>query len=237
MKSAFFNNRVPSVASMKHLSEEHLVSAAKFGNEQAFTELLSRYGEQARCVVWRILRNREDVDDVLQQAFLNSFLHLASFNGESRFSTWLNRVAINAAFGLLRQRRSRPEEPIGCSHPDSASPVAEFPDPTESIEERYYRVERLRRLQIAIQQLSPQLRDLIELRNTHQLPLKEIAIRTGLSLPTVKARLFRARNALRKHVAARCKLFDCSFVVKEHIDTPISVQGRRHTLLKQPSGV
>jgi RNA polymerase sigma-70 factor, ECF subfamily len=82
---------------MKHASDDDLVAHAKLGSDQGFTELWSRHGERMRHVNRGIIRNREDAEDILREAYLKSFLHLVSFNGESQFSTWLNRVAISTA--------------------------------------------------------------------------------------------------------------------------------------------
>jgi RNA polymerase sigma factor (sigma-70 family) len=201
MSSAISSNRIRPIPLLKHVSDDNLVAQAKLGCEQAFAELWSRHGERARHVVWRITRNREDADDVLQEAYLKSFLHLVSFNGHSRFSTWLSRIAINVALMLLRKRRNHPEVFIDNSESDPSAPAMDFPDRSENIESRYFRLERMQQLRMAIQKLPPPLRYVVELQNRDELPLEEIAHRTGISVAAVKSRLVRARATLRELTA------------------------------------
>jgi RNA polymerase sigma factor (sigma-70 family) len=201
MRTVIPSNRIRPIPLMKQMSDDNLVAQAKLGSEQAFTELWSRHGERVRNVVWRITRNREDAEDVLQEAYLKSFLHLISFNGDSQFSTWLSRIAINVALMLLRKRRNHPEIFIDGSDTDSSAPTMDFPDRSESIESRYHRFECMQQLRQAITQLPPALRYVVELQNRDELPLEEIAHRTGISVAAVKSRLVRARATLRELTA------------------------------------
>ena len=103
------------------LGDERLVAAAKMGHTAAFDELCRRHAEKIFHVAHRITRNREDAEDAVQESFLREFIHLKSFDGRSRFSTWLTRIAINSALMSLRKnRRSREipmEKPIESSEP------------------------------------------------------------------------------------------------------------------------
>jgi RNA polymerase sigma-70 factor, ECF subfamily len=198
MSATSRSGRIRSISFLSHLSDDSLVGHAKLGNEQAFIELWSRHGERTRAVVARIIRNREDAEDILQETYLKSFLHLVTFNGESQFATWLTRIAINSAFMLLRKRRNHPEVCIESPESDLPVPVIEFPDRSESVESCYFHAERLHQLRCAIRQLPPELRNAVELQNNDELPLKEIAHRTGVSVVAVKSRLVRARDKLRE---------------------------------------
>jgi RNA polymerase sigma factor (sigma-70 family) len=204
MSSIISRDQFNSNASLKHLSDNDLVAQARVGNEQALTELWSRHGERTHRVVSRIIRNREDAKDILQETYMKVFLHLASFNGESQFSTWLTRIAINSAFMLLRRHRSHQEHFIDSSEPDCSDPVMNLPDRSESIEARLFHSERLQQLRLAVQRLPHSLRYIVELQNHDELTLLEIAQRTGLSVPAVKARLVRARATLRKFTSQEC---------------------------------
>lgn len=201
MRSVLPSDRIRSIPALKHMSDDNLVDQARLGSDQAFTELWSRHGQRVRSVVWRITRNREDAEDVLQEAYLKSFLHLATFNGDSQFSTWLCRIAVNVALMLLRKRRNHPEVFIGRSESDPSALPTDFPDRSESIESRHIRLERMLRFRKAIEKLPPPLRYVVELQNRDELPLEEIAHRTGISVAAVKSRLLRARAALRKLTA------------------------------------
>jgi RNA polymerase sigma-70 factor, ECF subfamily len=198
MSAASRISRIRSISFLSHLSDDNLVAHAKLGSEQAFIELWSRHGEHTRAVVGRIIRNREDAEDILQETYLKSFLHLVTFNGESQFATWLTRIAINSAFMLLRKRRNHPEVFIESSDSDLPVRIMDFPDCSESVESRYCHAERLHLLRRAIEQLPPELRKVVELQNKDELPLKEIAHRTGVSVVAVKSRLVRARDKLRE---------------------------------------
>jgi RNA polymerase sigma factor (sigma-70 family) len=143
MRSIPPSTQVPQGAVLKHPSDELLVSQAKLGDERAFTELWSRHGKKAHSIIWRIVRNRDDAEDILQEVYVKSFLHLVSFNGESRFSTWLSRIAINAALMLLRKRRTHPEAFISGSESSHSAQVIDFADRSENAEMSYLRAERL----------------------------------------------------------------------------------------------
>jgi len=112
------SNRIRAASFPRHLSDESLVLQAKLGSQDAFTELWSRHGERVRILVWRIIRHREDVEDVLQEVYLKSFTRMDSFNGDALFSTWLSSIGINFALMLLRKRRNRPEVLIGSADSD-----------------------------------------------------------------------------------------------------------------------
>jgi RNA polymerase sigma-70 factor, ECF subfamily len=197
MRTALLSNRLRPIPALSHLNDEELVAQAKRGNEQAFTELWGRHGERIRGIVWRIVRNREDTEDLLQEVYLRSFVYLDSFKGDSLFSTWLSRIGINLGLMLLRRRRSHPEVYIETSGSECANPVMELPDRSENIETSYCRKERIDQLRGAIRSLPPPLRCIVELQNRDELSLEEIAYRIGISVSAVKARLARARAALR----------------------------------------
>jgi RNA polymerase sigma factor (sigma-70 family) len=189
------------------LNDERLVAQAKAGSEDALAELWCRHGQRTCGVVRRIVRNQEDVEDVLQDTYLKSFLQLQSFSGEAQFSTWLTRIAINSALMLLRRRRCRPEAYLESSEADPSVALTNLPDTSESIETLYARTELLRQVSRVLQHLPISLRYVVELRCKDDLSLREIALIMGLSEPCVKARLHRARRALRrllpqKHVCA-----------------------------------
>jgi RNA polymerase sigma-70 factor (ECF subfamily) len=180
-------------------SEEHLVDRAKGGDELALVELWARHGKTARSAIWRITNSYEDTEDLLQETFMKSHLHLNQFDERSKFSTWLIRIAINSAFMLIRKRRRRRE--VLLTSYDSADRIADFVDESENIEVSYLRAERVGRLRVAVCGLKPSLRQVVELRHELDLSVEEIADKTGLSIPAVKARLVRARVVLGRALA------------------------------------
>ena len=88
------------------VSDERIVAVAKSGDVAAFDKLCQRHAPKILCMTHRIMRNREDAEDAVQECFLNAFVHLRSFDGRSRFSTWLARIAMNAALMKLRKNRA-----------------------------------------------------------------------------------------------------------------------------------
>jgi RNA polymerase sigma factor (sigma-70 family) len=107
-----------SIAFANHLNDDDLVAATRVGSELAFSEGFSRHCERTCGVVAQIIRNQEDLQDILQKTHIRLLLHLVSFNGEAQLSTWLTHIAINSALCLFRKRRSRPEHFTDTYEPD-----------------------------------------------------------------------------------------------------------------------
>ncbi|MGH9787479.1 MAG: sigma-70 family RNA polymerase sigma factor [Candidatus Acidiferrales bacterium] len=180
-----------------HDGEAALVAAAKDGDREAFSELVRRYEQRIFRLAQNITRNPEDAEDVMQDAFLKAYEHLDSFNGDSRFYTWLVRITVNQALMKLRKRRP--------NHFSLDQPVAgdgeliprEIEDWGPSPERRYAQSELRGILGAAINQLEPAYRIVFWLRDVEELSTEETARLLGLSIPGVKARLSRARFRLR----------------------------------------
>jgi RNA polymerase sigma-70 factor (ECF subfamily) len=199
--STFFSPQsdAAAVSGLRAWSEKQLIAAAKGGERSPFGELCERYMKQVFGVTRRIMPNREDAEDAVQDCFLSAFVHLKDFDGRSRFATWLTRIAINAALMKLRKNRGVQEVPIDEPNP-SFEPIAqrEFrddaPDPEESCSAR----ERRRILKSAISGLRPRARRVVELHQLQEHSLRETAQILGISTTAVKARMFHARVALRR---------------------------------------
>jgi len=183
---------------LQAMSDEKLVAAAKSGDAGAFDELFKRHTPAIFRTTHRITRNREDAEDALQECFLSTFLHLKSFDGKARFSTWLTRIAMNAALMKLRKNRGyrelRTSEPEG---PSELRPELQLADPSPTPEERYAKAEQAAILRDAIAQLRPTIRKTVETQLQGR-SLDETAEVLGVSVTAVKARLFHARAALRQ---------------------------------------
>src|ERR1700688_1235340 len=119
MMSTFFSvqSDAAPVSDLRAWSEEQLIAAAKTGRQAPFGELYKRHMKQVSCVTRRIIRNREDAEDVTQECFLSAFVHLKDFDGRSQFATWLTRIAINAALMNLRKKCGVQEVPIDEPNP------------------------------------------------------------------------------------------------------------------------
>ena len=189
-------------------AEEQLVAAAKGGDEMAFETLFNRHQRRIFVLAFRYTRIREDAEDIVQQTFQNAFVHLQRFEGKSSLSTWLTRIAINQALMLLRSRRGLREVLIGDSSGDEeATPALEPADANPDPEARFLQREKTEILSAAMRQLGPGLRKTIELRELGELSNRDTAAHLGVSIGTVKARVFRARRklakALRRHMRPR----------------------------------
>ena len=179
-------------------SDEKLVQSARSGNKSAFVELWRRHSSTVFRAVYRIVKNREDAEDLAQETFLKAFAHLQSFNGASKFSTWLVRIGINAALGELRRRRSRPEASFDGLNNGDSQRHWEIPDKAIDIEAGLLKSEVIDWMNVAISRLNPSLRTVVEMQQRHEYSHTEIALLANLSVPAVKSRLSRARRALRE---------------------------------------
>ncbi|MFZ0212872.1 MAG: sigma-70 family RNA polymerase sigma factor [Candidatus Acidiferrales bacterium] len=179
-------------------SEAAVVAAAKRGDAQAFEKLVERYEGRIFRLAQNIMQNREDAEDVSQEAFVQAFQHLDKFQGDSRFSTWLTRIAINQALMKLRKKRRVKEfsldEPVEEDLPVPVQLVDWGPTP----EQRYSQREMQRILSEAIAGLRPMFRAVFQLRDIEEFSTEETAQALGLSIPAVKARAVRARLQLRE---------------------------------------
>jgi len=177
--------------------DAELVAFAKGGDAQAFEKLVLRHQRNVLAAAQRITNNREDAEDVVQESFHKAFLHLDSFQEESRFSTWLRTIVMNEAFMLVRRRR-RVYEVLPDGHDDDLKSVSwEFIDVSPSPEESCWRNERTELLTEAIHRLGPVTQKTIMLHSLEEYSIEKTARMLGTSIGAVKSRLFRGRRMLR----------------------------------------
>jgi RNA polymerase sigma-70 factor (ECF subfamily) len=196
------NNSV-IMRSLNEMSDTLLVSAAKAGDVVAFDELSTRHSEMILRKTYRIVKNWQDAEDVLQDSFMKAFVHLKDFEERSSFCSWLTRIAINSALMILRKKCGRIE--ISTDTTDDEFGIRERWEPrdrAESPESRCARREREGLLRRTIQQLPPLLRDVVQLRHIEDRSMEEVAQVLGISVPAAKSRLTRARVALRTSLPA-----------------------------------
>jgi RNA polymerase sigma-70 factor (ECF subfamily) len=144
-------------------------------------------------VAHRITRNREDAQDAVQESFLSAYVHLKKFDERARFSTWLVRIATNAA--LMKIRKNRVSREVGVEDPADA---VELSDSVPNPEQICARTEQRAALKDAIAKLRPTLRNVVELYDLQERSLHETAEALGISVTAAKGRLFHARTALRR---------------------------------------
>jgi len=189
-------HRLPSTVAKE---DEHLlVAAARAGDAAAFEELVNRYEKKIFRLTMNITRNREDAEDAMQDAFMKAYSHLDRFEEDSRFYTWLVRIAANEALMRLRKRRPNQlslDEPIESE--DDFIPQ-QIEDWGPSPEQRFAQTEMRDILRNVIEDLPPDFRIVFLLRDVEGLSTEETAAAVGISEAAVKSRLLRARLKLRK---------------------------------------
>ena len=179
-----------------------LVQSAKGGDVAAFEELVRRYDRNVFRIAQHITQNREDAEDVVQEAFLKAYGNLAQFQGQSKFYTWLVRIAVNEA--LMKLRRRRPERMVSLDEDvktEDDSVPREVADWAPNPEQLYNQSELHEILTRTIQGLPPGFRTVFVLRDVEGLSTEETAEALGLSILAVKSRLLRARLQLRERLS------------------------------------
>ena len=181
--------------------EYAFLGAAKRGDSAAFEILCKQSANTVFRVARQMMRNNEDAEDVVQESFQQAFIHLKSFNGDSRFSTWLSRIAINAALMKLRKKHRRWDVSLDESaETDESSSRLDVEDQGLNPEQLYAQKERERILSEAMKELTPGMRKAIELRELGERSTEETARIMGISAGAVKTRLFHGRRKLRERL-------------------------------------
>jgi RNA polymerase sigma-70 factor (ECF subfamily) len=190
----------PLASTVVRDDEAQLVSAAKAGRVAAFEELVNRYERKIFRLGMNITQNREDAEDVMQDAFLKSYQNLDQFQGNSRFYTWLVRIAVNEA--LMKLRKRRPNQ-VSLDEPlmgDDDFVFRDIEDWGPSPEQRFAQTELNEILSHAIGELDPIFRVVFLLRDVEGISTEETAQIVGISVAAVKSRLLRARLKLRQNL-------------------------------------
>jgi RNA polymerase sigma-70 factor (ECF subfamily) len=188
-----------AVSSLAGIDESQLVTQARAHDATAFNELVRRYEGKIFRLAQHVTQNREDAEDVLQETFLKAYEHLDQFKGDSKFYTWIVRIAVNQALMKLRRRKTDKsvslDETIDTGEDTVTREIAAW---DEDPEQRFSREELGGILDDAIEGLEPLYRSVFVLRDIEELSTEETAEALGLSIPAVKSRLLRARLQLRE---------------------------------------
>jgi RNA polymerase sigma-70 factor (ECF subfamily) len=180
-------------------TDEELVAAVKSGDELAFEMLIKRYQSRIFALALRYTRIHEDAEDIVQQTFQKVFVYLHKFQGKSSFSTWLTRIAINESLLFLRRGRAAREISIEQKQSEAGtSRDLEILDSSPNPEMSYLQQETVHILLSAMARLRPALRITMELKELRELSGPDTARHMGVSLGTVKARVFHGRTKLRQ---------------------------------------
>ncbi len=181
--------------------EDAFLAAAKRGDPAAFEILCKQSANTVFHIARRMMRSNEDAEDVVQESFQLAFIHLKSFKGDSRFSTWLSRIAINAALMKLRKMRHLREVSLDApAETEESSPRIDVEDQGLNPAQLYAQKERQRILSEAMNELTPGMRKAIELRELDERSTEETAQIMGISVGAVKARVFHGRRKLRERL-------------------------------------
>jgi RNA polymerase sigma-70 factor (ECF subfamily) len=188
-----------TVDSQAGADETTLVTLSREGDTAAFGELVRRYEGKIFRLAQHVTQNREDAEDVLQETFMKAYEHLDQFQGNSKFYTWIVRIAVNQALMKLRRRKTDKsvslDEAIDTGEDTMVREIAAW---DEDPEQRFSRDELGSILDTAVQSLEPPYRSVFTLRDIDELSTEETAEALGLSVPAVKSRLLRARLQLRE---------------------------------------
>lgn len=178
--------------------DEKLIEKALASDQEAYRELLNRHKKAIFQIILRIVRNKEETEDLLQETFMRAFNSLSTYRSEYRFSTWLYRIGANCAIDYLRKKKIEAlslDKPIETKDGTVGLEVA---DTASNPEERLWAKQRRISIGEAIETLPPKYRDVILYRHRDDQSYEEIAQILGLPVGTVKARIFRARELLKK---------------------------------------
>jgi RNA polymerase sigma-70 factor (ECF subfamily) len=198
--TASSQSRAGESVSVPKDTDQELVRRVKKGDRRAFDLLFSRYQHKIYGLVSRFVRDQQDIDDVVQEAFIKAYRALPRFRGESAFYTWLYRIAINTAKNYLLARGRRPPAA------DIDAEDAEFMDggdflrETENPENQLSRDELENAINEAISRLPDDLRSAVTLREFDGLTYEQIAVIMECPVGTVRSRIFRAREAIDQQI-------------------------------------
>jgi RNA polymerase sigma-70 factor (ECF subfamily) len=195
----YHEEEMPATTETGVFDESALVAKARDGDTSAYNELVNRYSTKIYRLAKHITQHDEDAEDVLQETFLKAYEHLGDFQGQSKFYTWIVRIAVNESLMKLRKRKSDRtvplDEPLDTGEDTVVREIAVW---DENPEQQYSREELATILDEAVQSLRPVFRTVFVLRDIEELSTEETAEALGLSVPAVKSRLLRARLQLRE---------------------------------------
>jgi RNA polymerase sigma-70 factor (ECF subfamily) len=173
-----------------------LIQLVRSGDCDAFSELMGRHDSIVRRTANSILKNTEDAEDATQETYLKVFMKIHTFEGASKFSTWLTRIAINTSLMRLRQRRCRQISSIEELTDGDASSFLPLADTRLDPEQQSCAADMRLRLYEAVRRLPSQLREVAEDQIYLELPMKDLAEKRSMSIAAAKSRAYRARKLL-----------------------------------------
>lgn len=187
--------------------DSRLIAAAIAGDQTAYRALMKKYHDPICNLLFRMIREKDEVEDLAQEAFIKAFQSLGSFNEEFAFSTWLFKIATNNCIDYIRKRKLQTfsiDKPIESKDGEFSF---EIPDSTYEPDRDLMAFQRTRLLEEAIESLPPKYRTVIRMRHSEEKDYAEIARQLRLPIGTVKAHIFRAREMLYKNLRKKIQLY------------------------------
>ncbi|MDG5765838.1 sigma-70 family RNA polymerase sigma factor [Balneolales bacterium ANBcel1] len=184
-----------------------LVEAALSGDQKAYQQLVDKYQRPLYFHVLKMVRNRDVVEDLVQEAFLKAFDCLKSYNREYAFSTWIYRIATNHTIDFLRKKKLQTysiDEPVPGKDGEMRMEIA---DETSGTDRDIIRKQRRKLIRDAVESLPEKYRLVIRMRHMDEMSYEEISEELNLPLGTVKAHIFRARELLNKYLKDRIRAY------------------------------
>jgi RNA polymerase sigma-70 factor (ECF subfamily) len=185
--------------------DSRLIEEALKGNDRAYKRLMAKYHDAIHNFISRMVHDREQVDDLTQEAFIKAFSSLRNFNEEFAFSTWLYKIATNNCIDHIRKKKLQMysiDKPIESRDSDF---TFELPDDSSEADQGLITDQRAAMLRAAIRELPEKYRRVIHLRHVEEKSYEEIADLLDLPIGTVKAHIFRARELLYKQLRHRIR--------------------------------
>ncbi len=187
---AVAGEKLPALGSRLHVEDREAVEACQGGEREAFDRLVERYQRDVYRLCYRYVNNHEDANDMAQEVFIKAYRALGRFRGDSSFSTWLYRIAVNTCLNFRASRR-----PAGEELPEGLA------DAAPAVGEQLERDEQARRVREAVSRLPEKQRATLILKIYNDLTHQEVAAILGSTVGTVKANLFHALGNLRRIMA------------------------------------
>lgn len=189
-------------ASESSLEDDQLVKRAMNGDQDAFKALMNKYQKPLYYHIVKMVKNNEQIEDIIQESFVKAFSNLSSYNTNYAFSTWLYRITTNHTIDYLRKKKLQTtsiDEPIRAKDGEMQFQIVG----NAETDRRIIRKERKKIVSDAIQNLPEKYREVIEMRHLEEMSYQEISEQLDLPLGTVKAHIFRAREMLYKALIDR----------------------------------
>lgn len=193
-------NSLPELQQKSRKDDNKLIDDALAGNQAAYEKLMKKYKQLIYNLIYKMISKKEDVEDLVQEAFIKAFNSLKNFDRQYAFSTWLFKIATNNAIDYLRKKKLHTFSIDREIESEDSDYKFEIPDHEHKPDSKMMDDERRKILEEAIESLPPKYKEVIVLRHKQEKEYEEIAAELKLPLGTIKAHIFRGRELLNKYL-------------------------------------